>query len=1181
MKKSFSFELYRKQMFQPKTLTRRLMLPLSLLVFITTVGIGTALYQLHRYYLQETFSKNISAVNSNMETLLSEQASSLALAVDIVASDPNVQQAVREKNASALLAQWQDVFEQMKEKNHLSHFYFLDKHRVCILRVHNPAKKGDLIERFTAQEAEWSRSISSGIEVGAMGMLTLRVVQPIIVDNELIGYVEMGKEIEDVLNKLHVQSDIDLIMVVHKKGLNKDQWEEGMRALKREPNWGLIPSDVLIYTSFDKLSDVFLEHIKNKLTKQHTHENLDEELTTNGSSYRIANLEMKDVSRKEIGDLFVVQNITNEKLQFFDIGSIVALTGIIVFSTILGFIFVLLRRTDQTISDQQNNLFESQQRLEELALHSRTIAWEVDSEGKYTYISDVIFEVLGYTEKEILGKYFYDLHPASGREEFKNAVFEVFKRKGTFHNLKNRAVHKDGQIVWLMTNGLPLIAPDGRLLGYRGNDMDITELQKAEEGIIESRNLLHTIIDTIPIRVFWKNKYLRYMGSNTLFARDAGLESPQDLLGKDDYQLSWREQAENYRADDRTVIESGESKLFFEEEQTTPDGQKMWLRTSKIPLKKSDGTVFGVLGIYEDITQQKELEEYLRLNAQMLNEAQHVAHMGSWSLDLITNTLVWSEEVFRIFEQDPQHFTPTYQAFFEHIHPEDRDLVNNAYMTSLSSRQPYEVTHRLLMNDGRIKWVHESGISDFDEDGKPLRSIGTVQDITERKSAEEEINRLAYFDVLTQLPNKALLIDRLNQALSLCERNAQYGALLFIDLDHFKTLNDTLGHAIGDTLLKESSKRLMECIREGDTLARWGGDEFVVLLSNIGNDDKHSASFCELLAKKILSELNNPYSLDGIMYQSTASIGITLFNGETISSDELTKQADLAMYQSKEMGRNTLSFFDPNMERALKERSMLEDDIRRGIENHQFILYYQPQVYNNGIVYGAEALIRWDHPTRGLVSPLEFIPLAEETGLIIPMGEWILTTACQQIKAWSQQKGFDHLTVSVNVSPRQFNQNDFVDMVIKTINTSGIDPKRLKLELTESLLVQNIETVIEKMENLKEYGITFSLDDYGTGYSSLAYLKRLPLDQLKIDQGFVHDILHDTNDTIICKSTIALGHSMGLSVIAEGVETEKQLELLRSLGCSAYQGYYFSSPLSIDTFEKYVNDTQQRLQGMQ
>lgn len=1161
---------YNRQKIDPRPLLPQLFPSLTLLIAVCVIGVSLFLYQQHNHYLHDGFREDISELDFEMQTLLQEQTSALSLAIKPIAGDPAVQKALREKDANRLLMQWREIFEKMKAENGVTHFYFFDNKRVCLLRVHNPGKKGDVINRFTAQEAEWSRKLSSGIEIGPMGMMTLRVVQPVIIDNELIGYIEMGKEIEDVLKMLHSNPDIDLVMVVKKGLLTRSAWEEGMRLLKRTPQWEMFSDDTLVYSSFEKLPQPLIKYINTKLQSKHVHDEIDEEVHTLGGTYRTALIGIKDVSGKEIGDLFVMKNITNENLEFLDAASIIGVVAAGAVGLILAITYLLLRRTDDGIQNQQRYLFESQERLEQLAHHSRSIAWEVDAQGRYQYISDVVFEVLGFTSEELIGKYFYDLHPLSGRETFKQNALDVFQRKEPFLNLKNRAVSKEGHIVWLMTNGIPLIASDGRLLGYRGNDTDITAWQKAEDAIVESRNLLNTIIDTIPIRVFWKSKSLHYLGCNTLFARDAGLNEPTNVIGKNDYEMGWVEQAKLYRADDRAVMNSGEAKLFYEEEQTTPDGNKIWLSTSKVPLRNGKGDIFGILGIYEDITAQKEMENQLRLNAEMLNEAQRFARMGSWNIDLANNILVWSDEVFRIFELDSKRFKPTYEAFMERVHPEDRDTVNSAYMTSLSSREPYEVTHRLVMEDGRIKWVHESGISDFDEQGRPLRSIGTVQDITERKIAEDEINRLAFFDSLTQLPNRTLFIDRLNQARVQSERNKLFGVLLLIDLDNFKTLNDTLGHGMGDLLLRQSAQRLMQCVREEDSVARLGGDEFVVLITGLGSEEKHAASIGEMIGKKILTELGKGYILDGIAYQSSASIGITLFNGDTFRDDELMKQADLAMYKSKEMGRNSLSFFDPKMETTLKERSLLEEEIRRGIEEEQFTLYFQPQVYKNGSVFGAEALVRWNHPNRGMVSPAEFIPVAEETGLIVPLGEWILKTACIQIREWSTRELCQSLTLSVNVSARQFNQPDFIDQVMRLLAENGADPKRLKLELTESLLVQNIDEVIEKMERLKSYGVRFSLDDFGTGYSSLSYLKRLPLDQLKIDQSFVRDVLSDPNDAIICKSTIALSQSMGLSVIAEGVETDEQLDALSSYGCEAYQGYYFSRPLDIDSFENYL-----------
>jgi diguanylate cyclase (GGDEF)-like protein/PAS domain S-box-containing protein len=443
-------------------------------------------------------------------------------------------------------------------------------------------------------------------------------------------------------------------------------------------------------------------------------------------------------------------------------------------------------------------------------------------------------------------------------------------------------------------------------------------------------------------------------------------------------------------------------------------------------------------------------------------------------------------------------------------------------------------------------------------------------DITERKRAEERVEELAFSDPLTGLPNRALLLDRLKQTMSACSRSSNYGALLFIDLDNFKTLNDTLGHDIGDALLREVAKRLLLCVREGDTVARLGGDEFMVVLAGLSKNQIDAAKGVEGVATKILSTLGQPYTLGDISYRSTASIGITLLNGEEASTDELMKQADLAMYQSKETGRNAWHFFDPVMESRVKERAALEDDLRRGIEQEQLLLHFQAQVLDTGRITGAEALVRWRHPLRGIVSPAEFIPLAEDTGLILPLGLWVLQAACKQLAMWASQNEKAHLTVSVNVSAQQFRDPGFVNEVRTVLKTSGANPQRLKLELTESLLVTDVDEVIEKMLALKAQGVGFSLDDFGTGYSSLSYLKRLPLYQLKIDQTFVRDVLTDPNDAAIAKTIVALANSLGLGVIAEGVETQAQRDFLANLGCKAYQGYFFCRPLPISGFEEFL-----------
>jgi diguanylate cyclase (GGDEF)-like protein len=429
---------------------------------------------------------------------------------------------------------------------------------------------------------------------------------------------------------------------------------------------------------------------------------------------------------------------------------------------------------------------------------------------------------------------------------------------------------------------------------------------------------------------------------------------------------------------------------------------------------------------------------------------------------------------------------------------------------------------------------------------------------------------LAFFDQLTGLPNRTLLMDRLRQAMTASSRSNRYGAVLFIDLDKFKTLNDTLGHDMGDLLLQQVAQRLTSCVRVGDTVARMGGDEFVVMLASLSVDERDAAIQAEAIGEKIIKTINQAFQLKDVTYHSTPSIGATLFNGSQTEIEVVLKQADLAMYRSKDAGRNTLRFFDPDMEVDVMKRAALERDLRLAVQEQQFLLHYQAQVDTTGRLTGVEVLVRWQHPRRGMVSPAEFIPFAEETGLILPLGHWVMETACKQLAIWAGQPELSHLKVAVNVSAYQFRRDDFVAQVLAILDSTGANPQRLKLELTESLLVDDVENIIGKMNALKAKGVSFSLDDFGTGFSSLSYLKRLPLDQLKIDQSFVRDILTDPNDAAIARTIVALAESLDLQVIAEGVETEEQRDFLANSGCHAYQGYLFSRPLPLEEFEAFA-----------
>jgi diguanylate cyclase (GGDEF)-like protein len=463
------------------------------------------------------------------------------------------------------------------------------------------------------------------------------------------------------------------------------------------------------------------------------------------------------------------------------------------------------------------------------------------------------------------------------------------------------------------------------------------------------------------------------------------------------------------------------------------------------------------------------------------------------------------------------------------------------------------------------RWFAMS-VTPLDTDHRSV--VVTHVEVTERKQAEDKIQLLAFYDNLTGLPNRRLLHDRLHRALATSARSGRKGALLFIDLDNFKLLNDVYGHNVGDAMLVQVAQRLYGCVREGDTVARLGGDEFVVLLETLSEKPEEAAATAKIIGEKILAILHRPYQLADQTHLASASIGVTMFLGHRDSIDELLKRADIAMYQAKTAGRHTIRFFDQQLQSAVAGRVAMEAELRTGIDAGQLVLHFQPQTDGIGGITGAEALVRWRHPQHGLVSPAKFIPLAEETGLILPLGNWVLDAACRQIAGWSGRPDMAHLTVAVNVSARQFQQEGFVGSILDVLARTNADPHKLKLELTESMLLDNIEAIIVKMESLKDCGIRFSLDDFGTGYSSLSYLKRLPLSQLKIDQSFVRDLTSDANDAAIARTIISLAQSLGLEVIAEGVETEEQRRFLADLGCFAYQGYLFGRPEPADAFEQ-------------
>lgn len=568
-----------------------------------------------------------------------------------------------------------------------------------------------------------------------------------------------------------------------------------------------------------------------------------------------------------------------------------------------------------------------------------------------------------------------------------------------------------------------------------------------------------------------------------------------------------------------------------------------------------------IVSAVQDITERKQAEADLRVAA-----AAFEAKEGMIVTDANGVILRVNRTCTEITGYSPNEAVGRTPAMFKSGRQDDAFYASMWRAVKETGAWQGEIWNRRKSGEIYPEWLGITAVRN--NAGKVTNYIGTLSDITQRKAAEAEIERLAFYDAITGLPNRRLLHDRLQRALVTSARKHRQGALLFIDLDDFKTLNDTQGHEVGDVLLRHVAERLSGCVRGGDTVARLGGDEYVVMLEELGETRQEAANQTESIGEMILARLGVPYGLAAGAYHQTASIGIVLYGGATDTVDELLRGADLAMYRAKEAGGNTLRFFDPEMQGTVTSRARIVSDLREGLRNGEFRLAYQPQVDLDGRLLGAEALLRWHSATRGPVSPLDFIPIAEQTGLIVPIGQWVLERACDQLARWSEEPDRVGLTLSVNVSAREFRHAEFVERTLAVLVRTRADPRKLMIEVTESVLLDDLEGAVSTMATLRERGVRFSLDDFGTGYSSLAYLKHLPVEQLKIDKSFVHDVLANPSDAMIARAIVALAKSLGLTVVAEGVETQAQWKFLVSHGCHAFQGYYFGAPGTVDALPR-------------
>lgn len=831
-------------------------------------------------------------------------------------------------------------------------------------------------------------------------------------------------------------------------------------------------------------------------------------------------------------------------------------------------------RFEQTLSlELKKSSKRNEARFRSLLDSAAEGIYGLDMNGRFIFVNKSALRMLGYQhEDELLRKNAHQTihHTRPDGSQFPQSQSGMYRamREGT-------QLHEDVEVLWTKSGqALPVelwfypLFEGETINGSVVTFIDISEplRMEAERANMEAR--WSHLMDSSSDAVFMTDQIgnMRYVNQAAATLLGYTREELMSMLYFDLVPEGWRDV---YRSNLEDLIKNKRQRLM-ETRLVCKDGTRIPLELN-VSCAFEDGLVYGA---FRDISARKESEKKLKQLLERFTLATSAAKLGVVDFSIADDMLTFDKigcELHGFPLQD--EYSVGYEAYERFIHPEDRALVKAKVAASIESRQDMEMQFRVCLPSGQVRNMEAFVKVALDMRGQSVRMLGVCRDITQQKLHEYEINLLAYYDPLTKLPNRRLLQDRLKHALAISAHAKSYGAVLFLDLDHFKNLNDTRGHDIGDMLLLEVSARLLASVREGDTVARLGGDEFVVILESLSTRHELAMHQTELVAEKLVDLLAQPFDLDGEPYLSGGSIGISLFQGHQESMDDLLRYADSAMYQAKVAGRGVYRFFDPVMQSRLEQRAALEVELRRALETKgELELYFQSQVDQSGQVRGAELLLRWHHPQRGLVYPNDFIGVAEESGLILQLGDWVLKSAVVQLKVWQEDARLEKLHLAVNVSEKQFRRVDFVTKLSKLLHTSKIRPESLKLELTESLMLENVNETIVKMNELKSLGVGFSLDDFGTGYSSLSYLKQLPLNQIKIDQSFVRDIITDPNDAAIVVMIIAMSQALGLHVLAEGVETQEQLDFLLAHGCHAFQGYLFSKPVPQISFETMVRN---------
>jgi diguanylate cyclase (GGDEF)-like protein/PAS domain S-box-containing protein len=795
-------------------------------------------------------------------------------------------------------------------------------------------------------------------------------------------------------------------------------------------------------------------------------------------------------------------------------------------------------------------------------------------EGHILHCNTCFAGMLGYTTEEISDKTIGQITAPEDCAANIAALNRIRHGDASSEILEKRYIRKDGSLCWTKLTISLMCDGAGNPLHYIAVAEDINARKAIEQSLAAVQETLRlseeryrTVFETSSDAVLIAQLSDGIIIDANQALLDAGRYERNEVIGHTTEELGiWVNAGDRRKLLD--LILQNDSCRNLEILFKRKDGETLWMRLSASLIEV--GGCACTLTFAHDISAAKAAQDLLTAAAEALRLSE----------ERYRTAFQTSIDAININRMDDGKYLDCNQAFLDVMGYEREEVIGKTSLQLGVWADPHDrmtMANQVKENGSfrglEVQFRKKSGelfwgvisASAMEVDGVPC-ILSITRDLSEVKAAQNEIRSLAYYDPLTGLPNRRLLLERLRQSLAAGSPDGRLRALLFVELDNFKMLNETIGHITGDLLLMGVARRIVTCAREADIVSRFGGDEFALMLEDLSEIAEEAAAQAKAVAEKIQDSICLPFQLEGREYLTTASIGITVFGADREGASELIQEADIAIYQATTAGRNTIRFFSPALQAAVNARATLEEDLRQAIKARQFLLYYQPLVARGRLI-GAEALIRWQHPTRGLVWPGEFIPLAEETGLILPLGDWVLEAACEQLAAWAGHQQSAHLSLAVNISALQFRQPGFVATVLSALERSGANPKHLKLELTESMLVENIEEIIAKMTELKAHGLSFSLDDFGTGYSSLAYLKRLPLSLLKIDRAFVRDMLVDATSGAIAQTIISLGRAMGLSVIAEGVENEEQRGFLAGLGCHTFQGFLFSPPLPLVQFE--------------